>query len=353
MLPTSQLHRSGHDLRALPQVRHRRGPAGRRRARASTSTSTAAAHRRAARLRRRRDRKAVDEAGYAVVMSARRARVAAFVALLVAIFALAALAGARARSRRGEARRPAPTHAHARRHAATHGAAHAPARRRAAGRVAHGGLRLVAGAHDASPPAAAARLTLSHRRRRAARRVRDFETEQARRMHLIVVRRDLRRFQHLHPAQAADGAWTTPLTLPDAGVYRAFADFQTGGARHTLGIDLFAAGALRAARAAAAPSDRATSTATTSRCASTRAGELRFAVSRGGAPVDRPAALPRRARPPRHAARGRPRLRARPPARPPRELAFETGDAAARHATACSCSSATRTASTRPPSRAR
>ena len=55
-------------------------------------------------------------------------------------------------------------------------------------------------------------------------------------MHVIVVRRDLRRFQHLHPVQGADGAWTTPLTLPDAGVYRAFADFRRGGdaahARH-------------------------------------------------------------------------------------------------------------------------
>ena len=61
-------------------------------------------------------------------------------------------------------------------------------------------------------------------------------------MHVIVVRRDLRRYQHLHPAQAADGAWTVPLTLPEAGVYRAFADFRIGGEQHTLGVDLFAPG---------------------------------------------------------------------------------------------------------------
>jgi hypothetical protein len=73
--------------------------------------------------------------------------------------------------------------------------------------------------------------------------VRDFETEQAKRMHVIVVRRDLRRYQHLHPMQGSDGAWTTRLALPEAGVYRAFADFRSGGAQHTLGVDLFVPGA--------------------------------------------------------------------------------------------------------------
>ena len=61
-------------------------------------------------------------------------------------------------------------------------------------------------------------------------------------MHLIVVRRDLRRFAHLHPVQDAPGAWSVALTLPDAGVYHAFADFATAGTRRTLGIDLFAGG---------------------------------------------------------------------------------------------------------------
>lgn len=72
--------------------------------------------------------------------------------------------------------------------------------------------------------------------------VRAFETEQGKRMHVIVVRRDLRRYQHVHPAQGPDGAWTADLKLPDAGVYRAFADFQIGGKRHTLGVDLFVPG---------------------------------------------------------------------------------------------------------------
>ena len=64
-------------------------------------------------------------------------------------------------------------------------------------------------------------------------------------LHLILVRRDLSGFQHLHPALGADGAWSLPLTLPAAGDYRAFADFvpATQGARPiTLGVDLHAAG---------------------------------------------------------------------------------------------------------------
>ena len=40
-------------------------------------------------------------------------------------------------------------------------------------------------------------------------------------MHLIVARRDLTGFQHLHPEQRADGAWETPSQIGDAGSYRA------------------------------------------------------------------------------------------------------------------------------------
>ena len=61
-------------------------------------------------------------------------------------------------------------------------------------------------------------------------------------MHLIVVRRNLTHYQHLHPSPNADGTWTTPLTLPEPGVYRAFADFAVRGAPLTLGVDLTAPG---------------------------------------------------------------------------------------------------------------
>jgi hypothetical protein len=48
-------------------------------------------------------------------------------------------------------------------------------------------------------------------------------------MHLIVARRDLATFQHLHPTQQADGSWTTDITLDEAGSYRLFADFARDG----------------------------------------------------------------------------------------------------------------------------
>jgi hypothetical protein len=68
--------------------------------------------------------------------------------------------------------------------------------------------------------------------------VRDFEVEHEKRMHLILARRDLTGFQHLHPRQERDGTWTTEVTLDEAGSYRLFADFARDGQPHTLGADL-------------------------------------------------------------------------------------------------------------------
>ena len=76
------------------------------------------------------------------------------------------------------------------------------------------------------------------------RAVRDFELEHDRRLHLIVVRRDMAGFQHLHPRIDARGAWSTPITLPDAGSYRVFADFKRDGREETLGADLAVDGAV-------------------------------------------------------------------------------------------------------------
>ncbi len=68
--------------------------------------------------------------------------------------------------------------------------------------------------------------------------VRDFDVEHTKRMHLIVARRDLTGFQHLHPAQGADGTWKVPVELDDAGSYRVFADFAHEGEPSTLAADL-------------------------------------------------------------------------------------------------------------------
>jgi hypothetical protein len=80
---------------------------------------------------------------------------------------------------------------------------------------------------------------------RRGRTVRDFDVEHTKRMHLIVVRRDMTGFQHLHPTQRPDGSWSVPVTLPDPGSYRVFADFSVGGKPATLADDLSVDGPVR------------------------------------------------------------------------------------------------------------
>jgi hypothetical protein len=66
-------------------------------------------------------------------------------------------------------------------------------------------------------------------------------------LHLIVVRRDLSSFQHLHPVRDDTGTWSVPVTLASGGEYRVFADFAPAGTTTamTLGTDLSVAGDYR------------------------------------------------------------------------------------------------------------
>src|SRR3954454_17493647 len=120
--------------------------------------------------------------------------------------------------------------------------------------------------------------------------VRDFDVEHTKRMHLIVARRDLTGFQHLHPEMAADGTWSTPLELNEAGSYRLFADFSHDGEATTLASDLGVDGPadlvpLPAPRPTAV-SDGGYDVRLDSGAA--RAGdeaELRFTVTKDGRPV--------------------------------------------------------------------
>jgi hypothetical protein len=59
--------------------------------------------------------------------------------------------------------------------------------------------------------------------------VTDFVTVHDRPMHLIVVRRDLTGYRHVHPTMAPDGTWEVELTLGAAGIWRAYADFAVIG----------------------------------------------------------------------------------------------------------------------------
>ncbi|MFC4124064.1 hypothetical protein [Nocardia rhizosphaerae] len=73
--------------------------------------------------------------------------------------------------------------------------------------------------------------------------VTNYETSHDKDLHLIVVRRDMAGFQHVHPALDQTGTWSVPLNLSKAGDYRVFADFvPAGGPNLTLGADLRVAG---------------------------------------------------------------------------------------------------------------
>ena len=48
-------------------------------------------------------------------------------------------------------------------------------------------------------------------------------------LHLIVVRRDLGAYQHVHPVRAADGTWSAELDLSEPAPYKVFADFVPAG----------------------------------------------------------------------------------------------------------------------------
>lgn len=65
-----------------------------------------------------------------------------------------------------------------------------------------------------------------------------------RELHLIVARRELTGFWHVHPERATDGTWSVRLTLPEAGAYRVFTDIapRALGRTLTLGADLAVAG---------------------------------------------------------------------------------------------------------------
>ncbi|MGW3403594.1 hypothetical protein [Streptomyces zhihengii] len=126
---------------------------------------------------------------------------------------------------------------------------------------------------------------------RTGRAVTDYRREHGKELHLIVASRDLSTYRHLHPERAADGTWSTPVNLPEAGGYRVFADFvpRTGAPEGlTLGADLAVSGA-----ADPAPLPRAAATAEVDGYRVTLKGslspgasrELTLSVSKDGRPV--------------------------------------------------------------------
>ncbi|MET7333440.1 hypothetical protein [Nonomuraea sp. NPDC005650] len=75
------------------------------------------------------------------------------------------------------------------------------------------------------------------------RPVTDYQVQHDKKLHFIVVSRDLASFQHLHPVLGAEGVWSVPLRLKEPGAYQVFADFApVGGSGLTLGADVLVAG---------------------------------------------------------------------------------------------------------------
>ncbi len=80
------------------------------------------------------------------------------------------------------------------------------------------------------------------------RPVTDYVEEHDKELHLIVVRRDLSGYQHLHPTRDPRGVWSTTADLSVPGTYRVLADFTPTvlGEGLTLGTDLHVSGEQRA-----------------------------------------------------------------------------------------------------------
>ncbi|RAO03972.1 hypothetical protein GAR05_00954 [Micromonospora saelicesensis] len=108
-------------------------------------------------------------------------------------------------------------------------------------------------------------------------------------MHLIVARRDLSGFRHVHPELAPDGTWRVDTPLAGPGQWRAFADFTpTGGEPLTLGVDVTVPGELTE-RPLPAPATSTTVDGYTVTLTGTpqpgRTSSLTLTVSRDGQPV--------------------------------------------------------------------
>src|SRR4051812_39280524 len=286
----SRLRRCWDDLLALRAVGARRGRRGRRRRCRRGRSGVRQAHglRPGARRRvgsRRRRRGGLRGAA----MSPLALRFAGFVSVLAVLFVAGVAAG-------GIVDPDAPgdaADAHDRDKGHGGGGEHAgmsakdmdPVRGLA---VAEGGLRLeVDDAELRRDRPERLRFRIVDERGRA---VRDFDVEHTKRMHLIVARRDLARFQHLHPAMEADGTWTVSLRLPDAGTYRVFADFAHEGAPRTLATDLQVDGSARldplpAPAPVARPAGGYDVRLDADRARAGREGHLGFAVTKDGRPV--------------------------------------------------------------------
>jgi len=109
-------------------------------------------------------------------------------------------------------------------------------------------------------------------------------------LHLIIARRDLTGFQHLHPALDAGGTWQVPLLVTSAGDYRAITEFVPDNRTDTLvlGMDLMVSGVYRPVSLPPPATETTVDGYTVRMLDRPVAGEpqqLRFTISANGTPV--------------------------------------------------------------------
>lgn len=218
-------------------------------------------------------------------------RIAAFAAVLGVTFGAAALVGAAVDPLRDSE----PSHGHGAERMRGHGDGHGQAAESGPAADQPVGLAVEEGGYRLEPETTA--LPLGRAAELAFRitgpggtAVTSFDLEHERRMHLIIVRRDLTGFQHLHPAMDAEGRWRVRLRVPEAGVHRAYADFSAGGRAMTLATDIVVRGPF-APRSLPAPAPIDATAGYTVALATDglKAGadaELAYEVRRNGEPVD-------------------------------------------------------------------
>jgi rRNA maturation protein Nop10 len=70
-----------------------------------------------------------------------------------------------------------------------------------------------------------------------------FEVVHERQYHLFVISQNMEHFEHIHPEQQPDGAWSIDVTLPRPGYYKILSDFMpSGGSSQFIAHHLVTAG---------------------------------------------------------------------------------------------------------------
>ncbi|HXI17200.1 MAG TPA: copper-translocating P-type ATPase, partial [Chloroflexota bacterium] len=100
--------------------------------------------------------------------------------------------------------------------------------------AAEAGVRADLAVASAPQPGLPVRLTYRLADARSGAPLADVVIAHEQPVHLIVLSRDLRRFQHIHPQPAGAGEYALDVTFPEAGAYLLFAEIERKGGQRVL-----------------------------------------------------------------------------------------------------------------------